>query len=66
MGRAAGFGFEWAVWKNTTFKAEYLHIDLGDQNLFAFAQQPASGTGFLTTKFDNSFEVVRAGLNVRF
>jgi outer membrane immunogenic protein len=64
-GWTVGGGFEWAVWKYITVKAEYLHVDLGDQTVTLVAQPPANGNGFVTAKFDNSFEVVRAGLNFR-
>jgi hypothetical protein len=30
------------------------------------AQSPATGNGFVTGRFDNSFDVVRGGLNYRF
>ena len=65
-GWTAGGGFEWALWSNITFKAEYLHVDLGSQTIKLVAQSPASGNGFVTGKFDNSFDVVRGGLNYRF
>jgi outer membrane immunogenic protein len=65
-GWTAGGGFEWALWSNITFKAEYLHVDLGSQTIKLVAQSPASGNGFVTGRFDNSFDVVRGGLNYRF
>ena len=64
VGWTVGGGFEWAVWKYITLKAEYLHVDLGDQTVTLVAP-PGAGNGFVTAKFDNSFEVVRAGLNFR-
>jgi len=66
IGRAAGFGFEWALWQNMTFKAEYLHIDLGDQTVRMTAQSPGTGSGVVDAKFGNAFDTIRAGLNVRF
>ena len=65
-GWTAGGGFEWAVWSNITFKGEYLHVDLGSQTIKLVAQPPATGNGFATANFDNSFDVVRGGLNYRF
>jgi outer membrane immunogenic protein len=65
-GWTAGGGFEWALWSNITLKGEYLHVDLGDQTITLVAQPPATGTGFATANFDNSFDVVRGGLNYRF
>jgi outer membrane immunogenic protein len=65
-GWTAGGGFEWALWSNVTFKGEYLQVDLGDQTIKLVAQSPATGNGFVTAKFDNSFDVVRGGLNYGF
>jgi outer membrane immunogenic protein len=65
-GWAAGLGAEWALWGSTTLKVEYLHIDLGDENIRLVAQSPATGTGFLNARFDNSYDIVRGGLNLRF
>ena len=65
-GWAAGLGAEWAFWGNTTLKVEYLHIDLGDENIHLVAQSPATGTGFINARFDNSYDIVRGGLNFRF
>jgi opacity protein-like surface antigen len=66
FGWAAGFGFEWALWNNTRLKAEYIHLDLGDQTIVMTAQPPSFGVGSITAKFDNSFDIVRGGLNVGF
>jgi len=65
-GWAAGLGAEWAFWGNTTLKVEYLHIDLGDENIHLVAQSPATGTGFINARFDNSYDIVRGGLNFKF
>jgi len=65
-GWTLGGGFEWALWSHVLLKVEYLHIDLGDQNIRMVAPNPANGNGFLTAKFDNSFDIARAGLNVKF
>jgi outer membrane immunogenic protein len=71
-GWTLGGGFEWAWTKNTTLKFEYLHVDLGDQTV-RLDQQGTTGLvrvagpmGFATAKFENSFEVVRAAINVGF
>jgi outer membrane immunogenic protein len=66
VGWTAGLGFEWIVWRDVTLKGEYLHVDLGDQNVTLVAQPPAFGNGFATANFDNSYEIIRAGLNIRF
>jgi outer membrane immunogenic protein len=66
VGWTAGLGFEWIVWRDVTLKGEYLHVDLGDQNVTLVAQPPAFGNGFANANFDNSYEIIRAGLNFRF
>jgi outer membrane immunogenic protein len=66
MGWTAGFGFEFALSQAVTLKTEYLRVDLGDQNVKLTTLSPSSGGGFVTTKFDNAFDLVRAGLNVRY
>jgi outer membrane immunogenic protein len=58
--------FEGALWNNITVKGEYLHVDLGDQTVTLVAQPPAFGNGFATATFDNSYEIIRAGLNFRY
>ena len=65
-GWAAGGGVEFAAWRNVTFKLEYLHIDLGPQNLTLTVQAPSTGNGFAVEHFANSFDMVRAGVNYRF
>jgi outer membrane immunogenic protein len=65
-GWTAGGGVEYAVWKNVTFKLEYLHVDLGSQNLTLTVQPPTTGNGFAVAHFDNAFDLVRGGANVRF
>jgi outer membrane immunogenic protein len=66
VGWTVGGGLEWALWNHVLLKVEYLHVDLGDQTLRLVVQAPSTGTGFVTAKFDNSFDIVRAGLNVKF
>ncbi len=62
-GWTAGGGFEWALGSHITFKGEFLHVDLGSQSIKLVAQSPSYGVGFVTAKFDASFDVVRGGLN---
>lgn len=64
-GWTLGGGFEYAAWGNVSLKVEYLHIDLGDRTL-RLTPQTSAETAFATAKFDNSYDIVRAGLNVRF
>jgi outer membrane immunogenic protein len=66
FGWTAGGGFEWAFIPSMTLKFEYLHIDLQDQSIRMVTQSPATGTGFVTAKFDNAFDVIRGGMNFRF
>lgn len=65
-GWTAGGGLEYAPWNNVTLKIEYLHIDLGDRTQQLVAQTPASGNGFVTAKFNNAYDIVRAGVNWKF
>jgi outer membrane immunogenic protein len=65
IGWTAGGGVEWAVWNNISLKAEYLHVDLGDQTLRLVTQPPNFGNAFVVARFDNSFDIVRFGLNLR-
>jgi outer membrane immunogenic protein len=64
IGWTVGGGLEWALWNHVMLKVEYLHVDLGGQTVRLVA--PPNGTGFVTAKFDNSFNIVRAGLNYKF
>lgn len=66
LGWTIGGGFEWALWDHVTFKGEYLHVDLGDQTVSLVAQSPATGNGFASASFDNTFEIIRGGVNFRF
>jgi outer membrane immunogenic protein len=68
-GWTAGGGFEFAVWRNFTFKAEYLYVNLGGSNLNVraltapFGTQPSS----LNASFsDVNFNILRVGANYRF
>ena len=66
VGWTAGGGLEYAVLPNVTIKTEYLHIDLGDQNVKLMVQSPATGNGFVNVKFSNAYDIVRMGMNFRF
>lgn len=66
VGWSAGGGLEYAVLPNVTIKTEYLHIDLGDQNVVLTVQSPTTGNGFVNAKFSNAYDIVRAGVNFRF
>ena len=61
----ASLGFEWIVGHDVTLKGEYLHVDLGDQNVTLVAAPPPTGNGLAKANFDNSYEIIRAGLNIR-
>ena len=65
-GWTAGGGIEYAIFSNITLKAEYLHIDLGDQTIRLNVQSPATGNGFANVSFSNTYDIVRAGLNFRY
>jgi outer membrane immunogenic protein len=65
IGWTVGGGLEWALWDHVMVKVEYLHVDLGDQTVRLVSSIPGN-TGFITAKFDNSFDIVRAGLNYKF
>jgi outer membrane immunogenic protein len=62
VGWTAGFGFEWAVLRNVSLKTEYLRVDLGDNAVRA----TGNGSGYIDAKFDNQFDLIRAGLNYKF
>ena len=66
IGWTAGGGIEYAILTNVTLKAEYLHIDLGDQTVRLNVQSPATGNGFANTRFSNAYDMVRFGVNFRY
>lgn len=66
IGWALGGGLEWAISRQLTFRAEYLHIDLGSETVGLRAVAPATGNGAAVVRFENQFDIVRAGLNFRF
>ena len=70
VGWTAGGGVEYAVTNAVSLKAEYLHVDLGSQTFKLVAQQPqlapSTGNGFITAKYENDYDIVRVGVNVKF
>jgi outer membrane immunogenic protein len=66
VGWVAGGGLEFAAWDNVTLKFEYLRVDLNDLTVRLVSQPPATGNGSVTARFDNSYNIVRAGANFRF
>lgn len=66
VGWALGGGVEFALGGTTTLRAEYLHLDLGEESLRLVAVAPSTGTGFATASFDNTYDVVRIGVNFSF
>jgi outer membrane immunogenic protein len=66
VGWTAGAGLEYAVLPNVTIKTEYLHIDLGDQNVNLTVPSPATGNASVNVRFSNAYDIVRAGMNFRF
>jgi len=55
-----GGGVEWAFWQNWSVKAEYLHMDFGDQTIF----NPAIALNIV--HHDKNLNIARVGLNYRF
>jgi outer membrane immunogenic protein len=62
LGWTAGAGIEGALANNWTWKAEYLHMDLGSLSVTGIAATGATFTA--SSKFTD--EIVRVGLNYRF
>lgn len=70
-GWTAGAGWEYMINRNLSVKAEYLHVDLGKSQLDIsasptnanFGAGAAPGTSIL--HFNNTFDIVRAGINLR-
>lgn len=61
-GWAAGVGTEYAITPDFSFRAEYLHVDLGSADLASLA------IGGITAgmKVEPTYDIVRAGFNYRF
>ncbi len=71
IGWAAGAGVEWALFPHWSVKFEYLHVDLGTENVtFVGNLTPMFGGGlFNTDGFMNSrlaFDTFKGGVNFRF
>lgn len=68
LGWTIGGGAEWAIARNWTMKAEYLYVDLGEENYALKGTTTPGGTTPYTETFaaDLSFHTVRVGLNYRF
>jgi outer membrane immunogenic protein len=66
-GWTAGGGVEWAFTNNLTVKLEglYVDVDAGDNGSAPFFN-PVTNTLFLNSADDNSFGIVRAGVNFKF
>lgn len=56
FGWALGAGLEWAFAPRWSLKAEYIHIDLGDSNIYLAG-------GAIPTSVDVTADVVRVGVN---
>jgi outer membrane immunogenic protein len=70
-GWSAGGGVEYALMNGWSVKAEYLHVDLGSENvtsanLRAFTPSFAFPTNTFTHSADLHADIVRAGLNYKF
>lgn len=61
-GWAAGIGTEYAITPDISFRAEYLHVDLGSANLAALAVGPVAAS----VRVAPAYDFVRAGVNYRF
>jgi outer membrane immunogenic protein len=63
-GWTVGAGAEYKITDNWTFKAEYLFVDLGDQNLFD--DDVFGGDAHLEIDVDTQFHTLKAGVNFLF
>ena len=63
VGWTIGAGIEWALNRNWTIGAEYLHIDLGSTTVNAAASGPFPAA---STRFEDREDVIRAKLNYKF
>jgi outer membrane immunogenic protein len=63
VGWTAGAGIEGALANNWTWKAEYLHVDLGSVSVTGTAP---TGAAFKATSSNFTDDIVRVGLNYRF
>jgi outer membrane immunogenic protein len=66
-GWTVGGGVEYAAWKNLTIRAEYLYVNLGNQNVNLTTVPPSSGPGSVVANFNQAaFNIVRVGINYKF
>jgi len=68
-GWTIGGGLEWAFANNWSVKAEYLHLDLGNQTIHSINTPPPGGLipGSIATHFnDAAYNIARVGLNYQF
>jgi outer membrane immunogenic protein len=71
IGWTLGGGLEYAFTNSISLKAEYLHVNLGDNTRTFTTLASAPGTTMtagntITVRDTNKFDVVRAGVNFRF
>jgi outer membrane immunogenic protein len=64
-GWTLGGGTEWAVWNNTSFKIEYLYVNLGDQNV-RMAFTSTAGASLVAKFSDGAVNILRVGINVKY
>lgn len=65
-GWAAGAGAEFAIDGNWSVKGEYLYTDLGDEEIFSYADEVFGAPVSAGLSSDVRFHTVRIGLNYRF
>lgn len=65
-GWAAGAGAEFAIDGNWSVKGEYLYTDLGDEEIFSYADEVFGAPVSAGLSSDVKFHTVRIGLNYRF
>jgi outer membrane immunogenic protein len=70
IGWTVGAGFEYALWQNVTFKAEYLYVSLNSSKSITETALNPNGNALLSSfnaNFNNmAFSVARAGFNYHF
>ncbi|WP_128967863.1 outer membrane protein [Bradyrhizobium guangdongense] len=64
FGWSAGAGVEWAFAPNWTVRGEYLHVDLGRNDVAM--NDPAAPGVTATYRFHHEFDAVRVGVNYKF
>jgi outer membrane immunogenic protein len=63
VGWTAGVGFEWKATNQLSFKAEYLHVDLGNTDLYANNVSGSASGAFVNYRIHHDDDLVRLGLN---